>query len=407
MTSPTVQEEGWIEWRGGENPVPGERVDTRFRGFTIDEQTNDPSESWVWNHFGGSGDIIAYRVVSAPLGEPEDQGPSALRSDTQPATDNLTDHPLTDLKPGDLLTVVLPPVTGGGWGDRNQPPLGAVVVSDGLSLTGRILLRDYDPDFGWHPSRFVRTTAVAALLEEVTAVLNHQAALPDASQVGIGPLADEPKNTPAPTEKGEGVLPCPFCGDPMKINRAGTIEHVVQTEGCILRQTGVPVENIAAWNRRAMIAATQQATGGEGEAVLAEAVAHLSNMATTYESVDLDDWCATMPADIRASQLADATAIRVVLNALATQQAVSPAEGVEPVSLPAREEVARALEAFGEGRNLELAYCYDPDIEGDEGAWCVHRVNGGRNDREWTLIAKAATPADAILSLIKGDGRDA
>jgi len=61
----------WSEWRGGENPAPGKRVDTRFRGFTIDDQHNDPSKTWNWKHTGGSGDIIAYRIVPTPGGEGE------------------------------------------------------------------------------------------------------------------------------------------------------------------------------------------------------------------------------------------------------------------------------------------------------------------------------------------------
>jgi len=42
----------------------------------------------------------------------------------------------------------------------------------------------------------------------------------------------------------EKLLPCPLCGDPMMVNASGMIEHVVQTPGCIMRQTSVPVENI-------------------------------------------------------------------------------------------------------------------------------------------------------------------
>lgn len=55
---------------------------------------------------------------------------------------------------------------------------------------------------------------------------------------------------------------------------------------------------------------------------------------------------------------------------------------------------ADKLLAFGQHRNLELSYHYAD--EDDDGAWQVHRVNGGRNDREWTLIGSGATPADAI-----------
>jgi hypothetical protein len=32
----------------------------------------------------------------------------------------------------------------------------------------------------------------------------------------------------------------------------------------------------------------------------------------------------------------------------------------------------------------------------DGGNWCVHRVGGSPNDREWTLLANAETPAEAL-----------
>jgi hypothetical protein len=32
----------------------------------------------------------------------------------------------------------------------------------------------------------------------------------------------------------------------------------------------------------------------------------------------------------------------------------------------------------------------------DEELWQVHRVSGGRNDREWTLIGQGETPRAAI-----------
>lgn len=45
-------------------------------------------------------------------------------------------------------------------------------------------------------------------------------------------------------------------------------------------------------------------------------------------------------------------------------------------------------------RNLELSFSYGD--EDDDGAWRVHQVNGGINDREWTMIAIGETPASAI-----------
>lgn len=44
--------------------------------------------------------------------------------------------------------------------------------------------------------------------------------------------------------------------------------------------------------------------------------------------------------------------------------------------------------------NWELSYGY-PDEEA-EGEWQVHRVNGGVNDREWSLIGSGQTPETAL-----------
>lgn len=54
--------EGWIEWSGGKNPVPGKLVRVAVRQGT---KTIFPSESekWRWSHKETGYDIIAYRVV--------------------------------------------------------------------------------------------------------------------------------------------------------------------------------------------------------------------------------------------------------------------------------------------------------------------------------------------------------
>lgn len=55
---------------------------------------------------------------------------------------------------------------------------------------------------------------------------------------------------------------------------------------------------------------------------------------------------------------------------------------------------AEALDWLAARPNCELSHGYD-DPE-DEGSWRVHRVNGGVNDREWTLVATGSTPLYAI-----------
>lgn len=61
---------------------------------------------------------------------------------------------------------------------------------------------------------------------------------------------------------------------------------------------------------------------------------------------------------------------------------------------------------LSENRNVELSFDYG-DADEDGKGWCVHRVNGGVNDREWTLIGTGATPLDALRAALqrKGEAR--
>ena len=62
--------DGWIEWGGGENPVPGATVEFRLR----DNDSCEAEANFLrWDHKGMSGDIVAYRVTeeaSSPNPEP-------------------------------------------------------------------------------------------------------------------------------------------------------------------------------------------------------------------------------------------------------------------------------------------------------------------------------------------------
>lgn len=63
-------DDGWIEWAGGECPVPANQmVDIKFGpGHTGkqygDRMRQDPL-NWEWHHGKAPLDIIAYRVVTA------------------------------------------------------------------------------------------------------------------------------------------------------------------------------------------------------------------------------------------------------------------------------------------------------------------------------------------------------
>ncbi len=52
-------------------------------------------------------------------------------------------------------------------------------------------------------------------------------------------------------------------------------------------------------------------------------------------------------------------------------------------------------------QNCELSFDYG-NADEDGNGWCVHRVNGGINDREWTLIGSGPTPEAAIVAAMGG-----
>lgn len=62
----TASDDGWIEWAGGECPVPaGIQHQVRLRDGLVSE-VDDCPETWSWDHEDGEGDIIAYRIADKP-----------------------------------------------------------------------------------------------------------------------------------------------------------------------------------------------------------------------------------------------------------------------------------------------------------------------------------------------------
>jgi len=57
------------------------------------------------------------------------------------------------------------------------------------------------------------------------------------------------------------------------------------------------------------------------------------------------------------------------------------------------------LDKLAEYKNFELSWGAHPDDD-TEACWQVHRVNGGRNDREWTLIGVGNTPHEALYAAL-------
>lgn len=71
----TDNKDGWIEWKGGECPVPeGVRVEVVFRDFYGDMRC---PETFRWGHKGDGSDIIAYRIIGPFTYQHEDGKPAA------------------------------------------------------------------------------------------------------------------------------------------------------------------------------------------------------------------------------------------------------------------------------------------------------------------------------------------
>ena len=65
----SVPDGGWIEWTGGECPIPlGSLIKVQLRADSREEAEFDaPSFAgeWRWEQLGGGSDIIAYRVIKS------------------------------------------------------------------------------------------------------------------------------------------------------------------------------------------------------------------------------------------------------------------------------------------------------------------------------------------------------
>lgn len=97
---------------------------------------------------------------------------------------------------------------------------------------------------------------------------------------------------------------------------------------------------------------------------------------------EIDIWARTRwPAGCRIGSKAwiDGLTRRVLFAASATPPAADP------------------LAALNGRTDLEVSYAFGDE---DDGGWAVHRVNGGRNDREWTLLVVKPTIAEAITAAL-------
>lgn len=61
-TTPQIDNDGWIEWGGGEMPTSSDCiVEVKFRD--VDCQMEQEVFDFDWHHYGNASDIIAYRVI--------------------------------------------------------------------------------------------------------------------------------------------------------------------------------------------------------------------------------------------------------------------------------------------------------------------------------------------------------
>lgn len=60
------------------------------------------------------------------------------------------------------------------------------------------------------------------------------------------------------------------------------------------------------------------------------------------------------------------------------------------------------LAEFAKRLSWELSFEY-PDDDDLPGRWCVYERRGNRNDQEWRLRGKGATPAEAIEAALKAE----
>jgi hypothetical protein len=74
-----------------------------------------------------------------------------------------------------------------------------------------------------------------------------------------------------------------------------------------------------------------------------------------------------------------------------------------PITAMPEELIDRLINLDAIPTNFELSWGELDDPS--ECVWQVHSVNGGRNDREWTLLATAETPSEAIRLAMLNKGK--
>jgi hypothetical protein len=125
--------EGWIDWHGGENPVPGLVVQVQWRDqsarYTPDDESC--SDEWKWGHHDMYCDIIAYRVVTPAALSAIEGGGGALQPSASVPTEQAdggvvaTHSELVEAlrRQTDNMAFVLNRVDLQAWGDKFEQEL--------------------------------------------------------------------------------------------------------------------------------------------------------------------------------------------------------------------------------------------------------------------------------------------
>ena len=89
---------------------------------------------------------------------------------------------------------------------------------------------------------------------------------------------------------------------------------------------------------------------------------------------------------------------RIPADATLVQQIVLP--GVAHPAEPAARDGGEAWAELAKRPSWEVSFSGMDEEDG----WSVHSVTGGVNDREWTELARADTPLEAVLQALAAGG---
>jgi hypothetical protein len=135
--------EGWHKWAGGENPVPGMRVNWRIAASNDDDAARE-SDTLMWDHFPGSkGNITAFRIVQpTPASAPPPASQEATYKRGDQVLVRLTLEDAID-EDGEFYAGYIKPAAIVGFDTSPKPLTVDDMASDGY-FTGLIVFQKGD-----------------------------------------------------------------------------------------------------------------------------------------------------------------------------------------------------------------------------------------------------------------------